>query len=308
MLIEDDVLKADNTRYADADLIALTNNGLLYLFSSLKLTLAELEVDHANYPGHATSLLGLVSYSSEYQKGCGPAQGWFTDTSTAAALNNSGFAVHQQFLIRSPDPKGSFQCVIPMKHIFGFMDDYTKVTYRMRDTLQLIRKGDDDSLFCIATAGVGKIVLSNLSRSVPIVQPNDVRKVNLCKSIAANNVILVSFRMRQCETFSLPQARSTVWRLVVSSVPEKPRWVLIGLQTDKSGSQVRNADSDLVALTYNGLLYLFSRLKLTLAGQTVEHVNYPGQATPLLGLASYSSTNILQRMWTGTSWISRYQH
>ena len=35
-----DVLKADNTRYADADLVALTNNGLLYLFSSLKLTLA----------------------------------------------------------------------------------------------------------------------------------------------------------------------------------------------------------------------------------------------------------------------------
>ena len=40
LLIEGDVLKADHTRYADVDLIALTNNGLLYLFSSLKLTLA----------------------------------------------------------------------------------------------------------------------------------------------------------------------------------------------------------------------------------------------------------------------------
>ena len=39
-LIEGEVLKADNARYVDADLIALTNNGLLYLFSSLKLTLA----------------------------------------------------------------------------------------------------------------------------------------------------------------------------------------------------------------------------------------------------------------------------
>ena len=34
LLIEGEVLKADNTRYEDADLIALTNNGLLYLFSS----------------------------------------------------------------------------------------------------------------------------------------------------------------------------------------------------------------------------------------------------------------------------------
>ena len=59
LLIEGDVFKTDNTRYADADLIALTNNGLLYLFSSLKLTLAGQEVEHVDYPGHAPSLLGL---------------------------------------------------------------------------------------------------------------------------------------------------------------------------------------------------------------------------------------------------------
>ena len=64
---------------------------------------------------------------------------------------------------------------------------------------------------------------------------------NLYKSIASNNVIPVSFRMRQCETFPVPQARSTVWRLDVTSAPEKPRWVLAGLQTKKSGNQENNA-------------------------------------------------------------------
>ena len=45
LLVEGEVLKADNARYADADFIALTtNNGLLYLFYSLKLTLAGQEV------------------------------------------------------------------------------------------------------------------------------------------------------------------------------------------------------------------------------------------------------------------------
>ena len=62
--------------------------------------------------------------------------------------------------------------------------------------------------------------LSKLAWSVPIVQPNGVRKVNLYKSIAANNVIPVSFRMRQCGTFSLPQARPTVWQLGVSPALE----------------------------------------------------------------------------------------
>ena len=65
------MLKADDARYEDADLIALTNNGLLYLFNSLKLTLAGQEVEHVNYPGHATSLLCLTSYSLDYQRGCG---------------------------------------------------------------------------------------------------------------------------------------------------------------------------------------------------------------------------------------------
>ena len=68
LLIEGDVLKADNKRYADADLVALTNIGLVYLFSSLKLPLAGHTVAHVNYPGQATSLLGLASYSSTWHK------------------------------------------------------------------------------------------------------------------------------------------------------------------------------------------------------------------------------------------------
>ena len=147
------------------------------------------------------------------------------------------------------------------------MDDYTKVTYGMRDTLQLIRKGVDDSLFRTAAAGVGKVVLSKLAWSVPVVQRNVVRRVNLYKSIASNNVIPVSFRMLQCETFTAPQATSTVWRLGVSSAPEKPRWVLIGLQTDKSGSQVRNTA-------------LFDHCNLTNMQVMLNHSRYPSVDMP----------------------------
>ena len=216
LLIEGDVLKADNARYADADFIALTNNGLVYLFSSIKLTLAGHMVEHVNYSGQATSLLGLATYSPDYSKECGLIQGRIADINVNAAAANTGFAVRQLFLIQNPDPKGSFQCAIPMRHIFGFTDDYTKVTYGMRDTLQLICKDDNDALFRTAAAGAGKLVLSKLAWVVPIVQTNDVPKVNLYKSIAANNTIPVGFRRPQCETF-------TVWRLGVSSAPEKPR-------------------------------------------------------------------------------------
>ena len=46
-LNEGDVLKADSTRYADADLVALANNGAFF-----QLTLAGQMVEHVNYPGH----------------------------------------------------------------------------------------------------------------------------------------------------------------------------------------------------------------------------------------------------------------
>ena len=100
----------------------------------------------------------------------------------------------------------------------------------MRGTLQLIRKDDNDAVFRTAAAGARKVVSSKLAWPVQIVQPNDVRKVNIYMSIAANNVIPVSLRIRRCETFSLPQARSTIRLLGVSSAPKKPRWVLVGLK------------------------------------------------------------------------------
>ena len=92
LVIEGEVLKADNTRYADADLVALTTNGQLYLFSSLKITLSGQEVEHA------TPLLGLASYSSTYYEGCGLSQGWFPDINTYAAVNNTGFYTRQGFV------------------------------------------------------------------------------------------------------------------------------------------------------------------------------------------------------------------
>ena len=89
-----------------------------------------------------------------------------------------------------------FQC-----DTFGFVDDYSKVTYGMRNTLQLIRKDNNDALLRTTAAGAWEVVLSIFAWTVRIVQPNYVHKVNLYKRIATNNFIPVSFRMRQCRTF-----------------------------------------------------------------------------------------------------------
>ena len=64
-----------------------------------------------------------------------------------------------------------------MRHIFDFVDNYSTVTYGMRDTLQLIRKDDNDALFSTAAAGAGKVVLFKLALSVPMVYTRVLQRI-----------------------------------------------------------------------------------------------------------------------------------
>ena len=70
--IEGQVVKAaDEGVYADGDLITLTNNGLMYLFTNIKYGLGDMEIESLNHPGVATTMLGSLKYSDDFSKGPG---------------------------------------------------------------------------------------------------------------------------------------------------------------------------------------------------------------------------------------------
>ena len=46
--------------------------------------------------------------------------------------------------------------------------------------------------------------------------------------------------MIQCDNAELPQATSFSWRLSVKSSPEVPRFIIVGVQTNKNGNQEAN--------------------------------------------------------------------
>ena len=86
------------------------------------------------------------------------------DTATTAAkADNNGFAARHAYLIQSPIIKGTFSFRIPMKHIFGFCEDYDKIVYDLKNNLTLVRKTDDDAIFRLAAAGAGKVSLDKIS-------------------------------------------------------------------------------------------------------------------------------------------------
>jgi len=51
--------KADGTAYANDDAVALTNNGLMHLFSQITYALSGQEVESVFHPGQTTTMLGM---------------------------------------------------------------------------------------------------------------------------------------------------------------------------------------------------------------------------------------------------------
>ena len=91
-------------------------------------------------------------------------QCWTPDVNTNAALANSGFAIRHGYIIRKPNPKGTFSFAVPLEHILGCCEDYDKVVYGVRHTLTLVRTTDDnDAIFRAGAAAAGKVKLSKIS-------------------------------------------------------------------------------------------------------------------------------------------------
>ena len=75
---------------------------------------------------------------------------------------------------------------------------------------------------------------------MPHVTPADKDKMELYKIIERKKKLPVGYRMLQCDSATIPQATSFSWRLSVKSLPEVPRFIIVGFQTNKSGDQLTN--------------------------------------------------------------------
>jgi len=186
-------------------------------------------------------MLGLPKYSDDFSRAQGLNQLWKKDTATTAVVaDNTGFKARQAYLIVSPTAKGTFSFRVPLKHIFGFCEDYDKIVYGLKHTLTLVRKSDDDAIFRANAADAGKVIIDKIAWFMPHVLRADAEKFSIYKEIESKVSLPVAYRTRQCDTITVPQATTFAWRLGVENAPEKPRWIVIGFQTGKSGDQTQN--------------------------------------------------------------------
>ena len=78
LLVEGRLLDSTNDQPFNADdLVALQNNGIMYLFSEARYQIGDIEVERFQYPGQTTTIDSLLTKSSKFN---GLDQCWSLDT------------------------------------------------------------------------------------------------------------------------------------------------------------------------------------------------------------------------------------
>ena len=151
--LEFEVLKNDDTRYADGDQISLVNFGPVALFSEAKLTTSSgkhLEkVDNL----HSISLMYKLLTSNQ-------------QTSQLMYGFEESQATRRQELTTNKTEKGTFFVRIRLSDIFGFADQ-EKITYGLGYTLTLKRNNNNDPIIRDNGVDAAKINIKDISWYIP---------------------------------------------------------------------------------------------------------------------------------------------
>jgi hypothetical protein len=283
LVIKGELVRNDsNNPYIANDDIALINNAMMYLFTEITFTLGGDVVERISSPGQITSMLGYLSLPDDYSTSSGLKSCWSKDSTNhansvkfTASANapiagyiptenpnyNQGFAVRKGLLM-SADPRGSFSFIIPFDHIFGF-GDYNKVIYNVKHSLLLTRNSSDNpAIYHANGVADGKINLAEITWKVPHIKPDTVKLMELRGIIESKQTIPIAFPSRTSDAISVPQTQNFTWRVGVTNGIEKPRWIIVAFQTNRTATQEQNPA-------------VFDHLNVTNACVTLNGEKYP---------------------------------
>lgn len=211
----------------------LVNNAICHMFEEMRYEINGVEIDKCKNVGLTTLMKGWVSMN--------PAQsmivenaGWLDIEETRSLINNTGY----------------FDVSIPLSMIFGFAEDYRKVVVNVKHELVLIRSMNDVNAVeqeateanNVRTWEVYKIKLMKVEWLMPYVVPSDSRKIHLLDLLKKERSLSMSFRTWEMYEYPmLPASPKHVWTVKTSNQLEKPRFIIVGFQTNRKSQSGVNA-------------------------------------------------------------------
>ena len=259
LYFEGQILRSDNNAPFNADNaagnvtddnVALANDGILHLFSQMKYSINGQPIEDILNPAISSIMLGMLRYPDDFSKSKGLMQCWFKDDHGGViAVDNTGRIQRKNILFEQtalPGDRGKFSFCIPLKHIFGFCDDYDKVMYGVNHGLSLFRKGDDTAIHRGGNAiGAGnadvnaRVRLTKVKWCMPHVKPSLEIYNGLTEKLGKGENVKIGFKSRKVDE-KIVDSQNWSWRVAVTSGNETPRFLILGFQTGDKTQQVAN--------------------------------------------------------------------
>lgn len=236
---------------ADAEAIRtpkFVNNCASFLFDEIRYELNGFEIDKCKNPGITTTLKGLASYTSNDLYKLQMA-GWNLDSNETAN-------------------DGVYNFIIPLKMLFGFAEDYNQIIINSKHELIITRNRSDVNVF-VGNSNNTEIKISKIQWYIPHVQVSDATKLQLLRYVDKKAPIQLHYRSWELFEYPiLPQTDKHIWSVKTSSHVNKPRYIILALQTDKrnqaaaDGSHFDHCDVSDVKVTLNSEVYPYENLNL----------------------------------------------
>lgn len=198
----------------------LVNFATAHLFNDIRYEINGFEIDRCKNAGIAGVMKGYPSLSPGDQ----------------CVLDTSGFNLDTA-------ATGLFEFRIPLKLLLGFAEDYKKIVMNVKQELILVRNRNDINCF-VGPHDNLKWVINKVQWKIPHVQVSDTTKLMLLKTIERNHPIPLAFRSWDLYEYpTLPVADKHMWSIKTSNHLNKPRYVIVGFQTDSDRVIGKNASN-----------------------------------------------------------------
>lgn len=228
--------------------INFSNNPILFLFQDIRYELNGVEIDRIKNAGITTTMKSYISMSNGQAK-VGEIWGWNTNGITT--------------------PEGHFNALVPLNKILGFAEDYNKILINCKHELILTRSNSNLNSVKVNENDIVKIDLHRVQWRVPHIKVSDRERLLLLKHLEKDRTIQMAFRNWDLYEYPLlPKTTKHSWAVKTTSQVEKPRYVILGLQTNKKNSRTSDCstfdhcDMTNVTLYLNSQYYPYDSLNL----------------------------------------------
>lgn len=201
--------------------VTFINNPILFLFQNIRYELNGVAIDNIKNAGITTTMKSYISMNEGESKNAA-LWGWKLDGAKATDVH--------------------FTAIIPLNKILGFAEDYNKILINCRHELILQRSSSVSNSVIAEKNEKINIDITKIQWRVPHIRVSDRERLVLLKHLEKDRPIQLAFRNWDLYEYPLlPTTTKHSWSIKTASQLEKPRFVILGLQTDRKLSTTRSS-------------------------------------------------------------------